>query len=56
MAVLVALTVGLIFWIVAWTLGLMKAFDAFMVVVVLVVMATTVRVAAPFVRRQLGRE
>jgi hypothetical protein len=53
--VLVALTVGLIIWIVAWTFGI-KSFDAFMVVVLLLVTATAARIAAPFVRHQLGRE
>jgi hypothetical protein len=54
-SVLVALTVGLVFWIVAWALG-MKAFDAFLVTVLLVVTATAVRALSPFVKQLLGRE
>lgn len=55
MGVLVALTVGLIIWIVAWAFGI-KSFDAFMVVILLVVGAISVRIVSPFVRRQLGGE
>ncbi len=55
MGVLVALTVGLVFWIVAWAFGA-KAFDAFLVTMLLVVSATAVRAASPFVKQLLGRE
>ena len=55
MGVLVALTVGLVFWIVAWALGA-KAFDAFLVTIVLVVIAAGLRTARPFVDRLLGRQ
>ena len=55
MSVLVALTVGLVFWIAAWAFG-MKAFDAFLVTVLLVVSAQAVTMLTPFVRRLLGRE
>lgn len=55
MQVLVALTVGLIIWIVAWTFGI-KSIDAFFVVVALLLAATVARIAGPFVRHQLGRE
>jgi hypothetical protein len=55
MSVLVALTVGLVFWIVAWAFG-MKAFDAFMVTVLLVVSAAAARALGPFVKQMLGRE
>jgi hypothetical protein len=54
-SVLVALTVGLVFWIVAWAFG-MKAFDAFMVTALLVVVAAAVRAVSPFVKQLLGRE
>jgi Mn2+/Fe2+ NRAMP family transporter len=50
--VLVALTVGLVFWIIAWSLG-WKAFDAFMVTILLTVIAATVRTLMPFVNRIL---
>jgi hypothetical protein len=53
--VLVALTVGLVFWVAAWAFG-MKAFDAFLVTAGLVVVAATARIAAPFVNQLLGRE
>ena len=55
MSILVALTVGLVFWIVAWSFGI-KAFDAFLVTVLLVVVAAAYRAVAPFVRQLLGRE
>ena len=53
MQVLVALTVGLMFWITAWAFGI-KSFDAFMVTIAIVLGAATVRIVAPFVRAQLG--
>jgi hypothetical protein len=53
--VLVALTVGLVFWIVAWAFGI-KAFDAFLVTVALTLGAATARIAAPYVNQFLGRE
>ena len=55
MGVLVALTVGLVFWIAAWAFG-MKAFDAFLVTAALTLTAATARIAAPFVNQFLGRE
>lgn len=55
MGVLVALTVGLVFWIAAWAFGA-KAFDAFLVTMLLVVSATAVRAVSPFVKQLLGRE
>jgi hypothetical protein len=53
--VLVALTVGLVWWIAAWSFGI-KAFDAFLLTAGLVVTAAAVHLAAPFVRQLLGRE
>ncbi|MFN2616708.1 MAG: hypothetical protein ABR581_06230 [Thermoleophilaceae bacterium] len=55
MAVLVALTVGLVWWIVAWSLGV-KAFDAFMLTVALVLGTAAVRLIMPFVNQLLGRD
>ena len=52
MSVLVALTVGLVFWIIAWSLGV-KAFDAFMVTILITLVAATVRIMMPFVNRIL---
>jgi hypothetical protein len=54
-SILVALTVGLVFWIVAWSFGI-KAFDAFMVTALMVVTAAAVRALVPFVKQLLGRE
>lgn len=51
---LVALTAGLAFWIVAWGLGV-KSFDAFMVVIAIMTVAVAVRLVTPFVKEQLGR-
>lgn len=47
--------VGLVFWITAWAFNV-KAFDAFLVTVLLVVSAQAVTMLTPFVRRLLGRE
>jgi hypothetical protein len=55
MGVLVALTVGLVFWIAAWSFGV-KAFDAFMVTAFLVVIAAAVRLFSPLVKQLLGKE
>ena len=49
---LVALTVGLVFWITAWSLGV-KAFDAFMVTILITLVAATARVMMPFVNKIL---
>ena len=54
MAVLIALTVGLVWWISAWALGI-KSFDAFILTVLLVVGAAAWYVAKPFVQSFLGR-
>lgn len=52
MRVLVALTVGLVIWIVGWGLGI-KPFDAFLVTMLLVVSAAAYRIAEPFIRERL---
>jgi hypothetical protein len=54
-SVLVAFTVGLVFWVAAWAFG-MKAFDAFLVTLALTIGAATVRLLMPFVNQLLGRE
>lgn len=54
MLVLVAFTVGLVFWIAAWAFGI-KPFDAFIVTVALTAGAFAVRLLSPFLQRQLGR-
>jgi membrane protein implicated in regulation of membrane protease activity len=53
--VLVALTVGLVWWIAAWAFGI-KAFDAFMLTAFLVVGAAAYMLVRPFLDRMLGRE
>jgi predicted PurR-regulated permease PerM len=50
--VIVALTVGLVIWIVLWALGV-KSFDAFMITILLVISAATARIAEPFIRDRL---
>ena len=55
MIVLVALTVGAVFWIVAWSFGV-KSFDAFMVMALLTVTAAGIRVVMPFVNQLMGRD
>ena len=55
MAVLVTFTVGLVWWIAAWALGV-KAFDAFLLTMFMVVVAATARIYAPLVRKMLGKE
>jgi hypothetical protein len=54
-AVLVALTVGLVWWITAWSFGI-KAFDAFLLTIALVLATAAVRIVTPFVNQLLGRE
>lgn len=55
MAVLVALTVGLVWWVCAWAFGF-KSFDAFLVTVLIVVSAAAFVMVKPFVDRLLGRD
>jgi hypothetical protein len=55
MAVLVALTVGLVWWISAWAFGI-KAFDAFMLTAALVVGAAAFQMMKPFLDQLMGRE
>jgi hypothetical protein len=55
MAVMVALAVGLVWWISAWAFGI-KAFDAFMLTAALVVGAAAFELAKPHLDQLLGRE
>ena len=52
MIVFVAFTVGMVFWVVAWAIG-MKGFDAFLVMAILTFAASGVRLAQPHVQRLL---
>jgi hypothetical protein len=47
MGLVVATTIGLVIWIVMWALGI-KAFDAFMITVLLVLLGATMRIVAPY--------
>ena len=47
MGVLLATTAGLIVWIVLWAIGV-KSFDAFLVPVLLALVAVTLRLLAPY--------
>jgi len=55
MAVLVALTVGLVWWIAAWAFGI-KAFDAFLLTAALVVGAAAFQIVKPYLDQMLGRK
>jgi hypothetical protein len=55
MAVLVALTVGLVWWITATAFGI-KAFDAFLLTAAIVVGAAAYTIAKPYLDQLLGRE
>jgi len=47
MGLVVAATFGLIVWIVLWALGI-KAFDSFLITVLVVLLGATVRMLAPY--------
>jgi Na+/pantothenate symporter len=55
MAVLVALTVGLVWWITAAAFGI-KAFDAFLLTAALVVGVAAFQMVKPFLDKMLGRQ
>lgn len=55
MIVLVALTVGLVWWITAWAFGI-KAFDAFMLTAFVVVCAAAYMLVKPYLDQLMGRE
>jgi hypothetical protein len=46
MGLVVVTTVGLVVWLVMWALGI-KAIDAFMITLLLVVLGATMRIIAP---------
>ena len=47
MGVILATTFGLILWLVLWALGV-KAFDAFLLTMLIALVAATVRMIAPY--------
>lgn len=55
MIILVALTVGLVWWIAAWAFGI-KSVDAFLLTAAMVVGAAAIVLLRPFVDRMRGRE
>jgi hypothetical protein len=55
MAVLVALAIGLVWWITAWAFGI-KAFDAFLLTAAIVVGAAAYQIVKPYLNQALGRE
>lgn len=51
MMVMVTLTVGLVVWLVAWALGVLGGFDAFLFTILITMMAAGARIALPFVEK-----
>jgi predicted PurR-regulated permease PerM len=51
MKILVALTVGLVIWIVLWALGT-KALDSFLITIALVVGAVAATLVEPYIKEQ----
>jgi hypothetical protein len=47
MGLVVVTTIGLVIWLVMWALGI-KAIDAFMITVLLVLVGATMRIIAPY--------
>jgi hypothetical protein len=47
MGLVVATTFGLVIWLVLWAIGA-KAFDAFMITVLIALVAATLRMLAPY--------
>ncbi len=47
MGIVVAVTIGLILWLVLWALGA-KGFDAFLITVVIALLATAVKMVTPY--------
>jgi uncharacterized membrane protein len=54
--VLITFTIGLVWWLVAWALLGIKAFDAFLLTIALTVGAAAYTMVKPFVDRMLGRD
>jgi uncharacterized membrane protein len=55
LTVYVTLVIGLVWWIAAWAFGI-KAFDAFLLTVAMVVGAAAYVMVKPFLDRMLGHE
>jgi Mn2+/Fe2+ NRAMP family transporter len=54
MTTLVALTVGLVAWIVLWATGV-KAFDAFLVALVILLPAAAWQIFGPGIKKAMGQ-
>jgi hypothetical protein len=54
MGLYLTLIAGLVVWLVLWAPGLMKSFDAFLIGMLLVLLAATLRILLPYLpgRRQ----
>lgn len=48
MGIFLTLIVGLSLWVLLWATDLMKSFDAFIIAIVLVVLAATTRLVLPY--------
>ncbi len=55
MAILVTFTIGLIWWVCAWSFGI-KAFDAFLLTIFMTIVAATVVIFKPFVDQLMRRD
>jgi hypothetical protein len=55
MGLLLTTIAGLVVWIVLWAIGV-KSFDAFLITVVMVIIAATARLVAPFLPGDRGGE
>ena len=48
MGIFLSLIVGLALWVVLWGTSLMKSFDAFLIAMLLVLLAATARILVPY--------
>ena len=48
MGILLTLIVGLVLWVVLWGTSLMKSFDAFLIAMLLVLLAATAHILRPY--------
>ena len=54
MVILVTFTIGLVWWVCAWSFGI-KAFDAFLLTVFITVVAATYVIVKPYLDKLLRR-
>ena len=55
MGLLLTTTAGLVVWIVLWSLGV-KSFDAFLITLLMILLAATARLFAPFLAGDRAEE